>query len=56
MYQPSTGYDQGQVLLINAAAGSANVKPATSYVGASGNTTNANIPNYKSVYIWERTA
>lgn len=26
-----------------------------SYAGTSGNTTNANIPNYKSVYIWERT-
>ena len=26
------------------------------YAGTSGNTTNANIPNYKSVYIWERTA
>ena len=28
----------------------------TDYVGTSGNTTNANIPRYKSVYIWERTA
>lgn len=27
-----------------------------SYVGTDGNTVNANIPNYKSVYIWERTA
>jgi hypothetical protein len=27
-----------------------------SYAGTNGNTTNANIPNYKSVYIWERTA
>ena len=26
-----------------------------SYAGTNGNTTNANIPNYKSVYIWERT-
>lgn len=26
------------------------------YAGTNGNTTNANIPNYKSVYIWERTA
>ena len=25
------------------------------YAGTNGNTTNANIPNYKSVYIWERT-
>ena len=26
------------------------------YAGTNGNTVNANIPNYKSVYIWERTA
>jgi hypothetical protein len=26
------------------------------YVGTEGNTINANIPKYKSVYIWERTA
>ena len=26
------------------------------YAGSSGNATNANIPVYKSVYIWERTA
>lgn len=25
------------------------------YVGSEGNTINANIPNYKAVYIWERT-
>lgn len=28
----------------------------TDYAGTSGNTTNANIPNYKSVYIWERVS
>ena len=26
------------------------------YAGTNGNTANANIPNYKNVYIWERTA
>lgn len=26
------------------------------YAGTSGNTTNANLPNYKNVYMWERTA
>ena len=26
------------------------------YAGTSGNATNANIPKYKAVYIWERTA
>ena len=31
-------------------------KGTIGYAGSSGNATNANIPNYKSVYIWERTA
>ena len=29
---------------------------SVSYAGTNGSTTNANIPNYKSVYIWERIA
>lgn len=32
------------------------VNGSIAYAGTNGNTTNANIPNYKSVYIWERTA
>ena len=28
----------------------------TAYAGSSGNATNANMPPYRTVYIWERTA
>lgn len=43
-------------LFAAASGGHTHTVPAhdTNYVGTSGNTTNANIPNYKSVYIWER--